>query len=186
MAEGKSRIRGKWSAGRPYRPVFYGSDNLFSAQVVRDAVMSDQVRFVYDGNNAAIGTTALTVFMVAGEQASTTVPFNVGEDHDRFFLVMVKGDSNENDSNHSDSGADRPKRFGAASDAGSAVGNQTNRPAAARSQRARTRGCPGARRFRPWICLPEAYASWRRDHLRARRLAGVSGRGQAADESQGR
>ena len=24
------------------------------------------------------------VFMVAGEQASTTVPFNVGEDHDRF------------------------------------------------------------------------------------------------------
>jgi len=41
------------------------------------------IRFVYDGDNAAIGTTVLTVFMVAGEQASTTVPFNVGEDHDR-------------------------------------------------------------------------------------------------------
>src|SRR5258705_11776807 len=36
MAEGKSRIGGKWSAGRPYRPVFYGSDDLFSAQVVSD------------------------------------------------------------------------------------------------------------------------------------------------------
>lgn len=42
------------------------------------------MRFVYDGDNAAIGTTVLTVFMVAGEQASTTVPFSVGEDHDRF------------------------------------------------------------------------------------------------------
>jgi len=44
------------------------------------------MRFVYDGddNNAAIGTTILTVFMVADEQAATTVPYNVGEDHDRF------------------------------------------------------------------------------------------------------
>lgn len=42
------------------------------------------MRFVYDGDDAAIGTTVLTVFMVAGEQASTTVPFSVGEDHDRF------------------------------------------------------------------------------------------------------
>ena len=29
----KSRIREEWSAGRPHRPVFYGSDNLFTAQV---------------------------------------------------------------------------------------------------------------------------------------------------------
>jgi hypothetical protein len=42
------------------------------------------MRFVYDGDNAAFGTTVLTVFMVAGEQPATTVPFNVGEDHDRF------------------------------------------------------------------------------------------------------
>jgi hypothetical protein len=42
------------------------------------------MRFVYDGDHAAIGTTVLTVFMVAGDQASTTVPYNVGEDHDRF------------------------------------------------------------------------------------------------------
>ena len=42
------------------------------------------MRFVYDGDNAAIGTSVLTVFMVAGEQASTTVLFSLGEDHDRF------------------------------------------------------------------------------------------------------
>ena len=42
------------------------------------------MRFVYDGDNAAIGTTVLTVFMVTGEQASTAVPFSVGKDHDRF------------------------------------------------------------------------------------------------------
>lgn len=43
------------------------------------------MRFVYDGDdNTAIGTTVLTVFMLAGEQASTTVPFSVGEDHDKF------------------------------------------------------------------------------------------------------
>ena len=42
------------------------------------------MRFVCDGGNAAIGTTVLTVFMVAGEQAPTSVPFSVGEDHDTF------------------------------------------------------------------------------------------------------
>jgi len=42
------------------------------------------MRFVYDGDNRAIGTLVLTVFMVVGEQASTTVPFSVGEDPDRF------------------------------------------------------------------------------------------------------
>jgi SnoaL-like domain len=42
------------------------------------------MRFVTDGPNAAMGTTVLTVFMVAGEGTGTTVPFNVGEDHDRF------------------------------------------------------------------------------------------------------
>jgi hypothetical protein len=42
------------------------------------------MRFVYDGDNAAIGTTVLTVFMVAGSGPATTQPFSVGEDHDRF------------------------------------------------------------------------------------------------------
>ena len=42
------------------------------------------MRFVADGANAAQGTTVLTVFMVAGSAASTTVPYSVGEDHDRF------------------------------------------------------------------------------------------------------
>lgn len=42
------------------------------------------MRFVYDGDDAAIGTTVLTVFMAAGGQPATTVPFDVGEDHDRF------------------------------------------------------------------------------------------------------
>jgi hypothetical protein len=42
------------------------------------------MRFVYDGDNAAVGTSVLTVFMVAGDQADTTLPFSVGEDHDRF------------------------------------------------------------------------------------------------------
>jgi len=42
------------------------------------------MRFVADGANAAEGTTLLTVFMVAGPGAATTVPFSVGEDHDRF------------------------------------------------------------------------------------------------------
>jgi hypothetical protein len=42
------------------------------------------MRFVYDGENAAVGTTMLTVFMVAIEQVSLTIPYSVGEDHDRF------------------------------------------------------------------------------------------------------
>jgi len=42
------------------------------------------MRFVYDGPNAAKGTTMLTVFMVAGEGPATTLPWSVGEDHDRF------------------------------------------------------------------------------------------------------
>ncbi len=42
------------------------------------------MRFVYDGDNAAIGITVLTVFMAAGSEAATTQPFSVGEDHDRF------------------------------------------------------------------------------------------------------
>ena len=47
---------------------------------------SGNMRFAYDGDgdNTAVGTTVLTVFMVAGGQASTTVPYDVGEDHDRF------------------------------------------------------------------------------------------------------
>jgi hypothetical protein len=42
------------------------------------------MRFVVDGPNSAHGTTVLTVFMVAGTAAAMTVPFSVGEDHDRF------------------------------------------------------------------------------------------------------
>jgi hypothetical protein len=42
------------------------------------------MRFVYDGPDAAEGTTMLTVFMVAGSNDATTLPWNVGEDHDRF------------------------------------------------------------------------------------------------------
>ena len=38
----------------------------------------------FDGDNAAIGTTVLTVFMVAGSGPATTQPFSVGEDHDLF------------------------------------------------------------------------------------------------------
>lgn len=40
-------------------------------------------RFVYDGPDAAIGTTLLIVFMDADGMKSS-VPWNVGEDHDRF------------------------------------------------------------------------------------------------------
>ena len=41
------------------------------------------VRFVMDGADAAVGSTILIVFMdVDGTKSS--VPFNVGEDHDRF------------------------------------------------------------------------------------------------------
>jgi hypothetical protein len=43
------------------------------------------MRFTYNGDNdAAVGTTVLTVFMVAGDDATTTVPWSVGEDHDKF------------------------------------------------------------------------------------------------------
>ena len=41
------------------------------------------MRFRADGPNAAEGTTVLTVYMVAGPEAAT-VPWSVGEDHDRF------------------------------------------------------------------------------------------------------
>ena len=42
------------------------------------------MHFVSDGPDAAHGTTVLTVYMVAGSDSATTLPFNVGEDHDRF------------------------------------------------------------------------------------------------------
>jgi SnoaL-like domain len=42
------------------------------------------MRFVATGANSAEGTTILTVFMVAGPGPATTLPFSVGEDHDRF------------------------------------------------------------------------------------------------------
>ena len=42
------------------------------------------MRFVADGPDAAHGTTILIVFMVAGVGPATTLPFDVGEDHDRF------------------------------------------------------------------------------------------------------
>ena len=42
------------------------------------------MRFVADGPDAAYGTTVLTVFMVVGSEPATTMPFSVGEDHDRF------------------------------------------------------------------------------------------------------
>jgi hypothetical protein len=41
------------------------------------------MRFMADGPDAAVGSTILTVFMDAGGTRSS-VPFNVGEDHDRF------------------------------------------------------------------------------------------------------
>jgi len=46
--------------------------------------VAGNMRFVYDGPDAAEGTTVLTVFMVAGDDKATTVPWSVGEDHDRF------------------------------------------------------------------------------------------------------
>jgi len=42
------------------------------------------VRFVADGADAAHGTTVLTVFMVAGTGSAASVPWMVGENHDRF------------------------------------------------------------------------------------------------------
>ena len=38
MAEGKGRIRGKRSVGRPYRPILYGSGRVFGAQVMTRAI----------------------------------------------------------------------------------------------------------------------------------------------------
>ena len=42
------------------------------------------MRFVATGPDAAEGTTILTVFMVAGPGPATTLPWMIGEDHDRF------------------------------------------------------------------------------------------------------
>src|SRR5262245_31204695 len=42
------------------------------------------MRFVTTGINDAEGTSVLTVFMVAGPTTPTTIPWSVGEDHDRF------------------------------------------------------------------------------------------------------
>jgi len=42
------------------------------------------MRFVSHGPDAAEGTTVLTVYMVGGAGAATTVPLQVGEDHDRY------------------------------------------------------------------------------------------------------
>ena len=98
----------------------------------------------------------------------------------------AKGGPHENDSNHCGSGADGRKRFGAARGVRAAAGNQAHRSPAARSQRPRTRGRPGARRFRAGSVVPQAHASGRRDHLCPRRYAGISGRGQAAGDAQGR
>jgi hypothetical protein len=42
------------------------------------------MRFVADGPDAAHGITVLTVFMGAEPDSSSTVPFSVGEDYDKF------------------------------------------------------------------------------------------------------
>ena len=42
------------------------------------------MRFAADGPDAAEGVTILTVYMVAGSGPATTVPLQVGEDHDRY------------------------------------------------------------------------------------------------------
>ena len=42
------------------------------------------MRFVKRGPDEAEGITVLTVFMVEGDDAATTLPYRVGEDHDRF------------------------------------------------------------------------------------------------------
>jgi hypothetical protein len=42
------------------------------------------MRFVSTGPDTAEGIVVLTVFMVAGEDAATTLPLTVGEDHDRY------------------------------------------------------------------------------------------------------
>ncbi|MFK3980851.1 nuclear transport factor 2 family protein [Micromonospora sp. NPDC050397] len=42
------------------------------------------MRFVTDGDDRAVGATILTVFMDEGEGPGRTLPWTVGEDHDRF------------------------------------------------------------------------------------------------------
>jgi hypothetical protein len=42
------------------------------------------MRFVADGGDAAEGITVLTVYMNAGDGPGTTLPWTIGEDHDRF------------------------------------------------------------------------------------------------------
>ena len=42
------------------------------------------MRFVKRGPDEAEGITVMTVFMAEGDEAATTLPFRVGEDHDRF------------------------------------------------------------------------------------------------------
>ena len=42
------------------------------------------MRFLADGPDAAVGTTVLTVFQGKGPGSPTTLPWSVGEDHDRF------------------------------------------------------------------------------------------------------
>lgn len=58
---------------------------LVAAQTFRQIRhVCGNMRFVADGPDAAEGSTVLTVYMVAGDAGTTTVPWNVGEDHDRF------------------------------------------------------------------------------------------------------
>ena len=97
-----------------------------------------------------------------------------------------QGGLHENDSNPGGSGADRRKRLGTERGAVAAAGSHAHRSAAARSGRLGTRGDPGARRFRSRGGVSAAQPSRRRDRLRHRRLAGVSARGQAAGDAQGR
>lgn len=49
---------------------------------IRHAVTN--MRFVPDGADAARGTTLLTVYMIERDELGSSVPWNVGEDHDRF------------------------------------------------------------------------------------------------------
>jgi len=42
------------------------------------------MRFISTGSNTAEGVVVLTVFMVTGQDAATTIPLTVGEDHDRY------------------------------------------------------------------------------------------------------
>jgi len=42
------------------------------------------MRFIADGPDAAVGRTVLTVYQGTGPGSPTTLPWSVGEDHDRF------------------------------------------------------------------------------------------------------